>query len=226
MDFQFLIYPGHAMTYILVLVNVFIMMQAFAKSSVCATLDTVYIFSVALHAILPPLNHTQPLVGQVLYQGCIILFYRFLLYQHHKKSLSADLLAVKFAAELIGVVLQWWFVSPKALPEMDFPLTIYPVSVLVYVVMSLHVFTIMQAFAKSETCASLDTVYILSIILHVILPPLNYTQPLVGQLVYQFFVIFSYRFLLNQHQKRPLSANLLAVKFLIELTGFVLTTTA
>ena len=213
------VYPGNVLAYLAAALHVFLGMQGIVKSSNCAVLDPVHILSIAMHFILLPFDDTRPLFAQIVFNGCIVLFYRSLLHHQTKKSMGAFILAVQFVIGVAGSVM-----SSSLEPQFDF--WVYPISIIVSVLMALHVFSSMQAIERCSTCASLDPVYILAIGMHIVLPPVDYTQPIAAQLSSHAFVLLFYRYLLYNKKKRPFSANILILKFVIELGWFVATTAA
>ncbi|MGE0525815.1 MAG: hypothetical protein AB7P49_02050 [Bdellovibrionales bacterium] len=213
------VYPGTMFSYLAAAIHVFLGMEGIVKSSNCAILDPVHILSIVMHFILLPFDGSQPLVAQIIFNGCVVLFYRALMYHQNKKSISAVVLAVQFVIGVSGAV---WSSSM----EPQFDLWVYPTSVVVSVLMAMHVFSSMQAIEKCSNCATLDPAYILAIGMHIVLPPVDYTQPIVAQLYSQAFILFFYRYLLYNKNKRAFSANILILKFVVELGWFVATTVA
>lgn len=109
---------------------------------------------------------------------------------------------------------------------MDYPIIIYPVAFLANLITAIHVFMHMKGVVGAKNCASIDPIHFVGLILDYIIQPLNYTQPLVPQIMLQVLIIFFYRALLYKNNKSPLSANILAVKTLVEIVGFIATTSA
>ena len=109
---------------------------------------------------------------------------------------------------------------------MDYAIVVYPVAFLSNLIMALHVFMHMKGVVGAKTCASIDPIHLVGLILDFVIQPLNYTQPLIPQIVLQALIIFFYRALLYKNNKAPLSANILAVKTVVETIGFIATTSA
>lgn len=112
----------------------------------------------------------------------------------------------------------------KFISIMDFAIVVYPVAFLSNLIVALHVFMHLKGVVGAKNCATIDPIHLVGLIMDFIVRPLDYTQPLVPQIVLQVLIVFFYRSLLYKNYKSALSANVLAIKIFMEIIGFVITT--
>jgi len=114
----------------------------------------------------------------------------------------------------------------KFVSIMDFAVVVYPVAFLSNLIVALHIFMHLKGVVGAKNCASIDPIHLVGLIMDFIVRPLDYTQPLVPQIVLQGLIVFFYRALLYKNNKWPLSANVLAVKIIVEIVGFLVMTSS